>query len=64
MDPGLYPAITPYDVQWLKVDERHELYVEQSGNPQGKPVLFIHGGPGGGTQPAYRCFFDPGDWIF
>ena len=58
----LYPGIEPYDIQFLKVSDRHTLYVEQSGNPEGKPVVFLHGGPGGGTLPQYRQFFDPSRW--
>jgi proline iminopeptidase len=58
----LYPGIDPYDIQFLKVSDRHTLYVEQSGNPEGKPVVFLHGGPGGGTLPQYRQFFDPSRW--
>ena len=46
----LYPAITPYDVGTLKVDDRHTLYFEQCGNPDGKPVVMLHGGPGGGCS--------------
>ncbi len=55
----LYPDIKPYRTQRMKVSPPHELYVEESGNPYGIPVLFIHGGPGGGTGPSNRCFFDP-----
>ncbi|XP_033639423.1 proline iminopeptidase-like [Asterias rubens] len=55
----LFPQIEPYDTGRLRVDEIHELYYEQSGKPNGNPVLFIHGGPGGGTSPTDRCFFDP-----
>jgi len=58
----LYPGIEPFDVQFLKVSELHTLYVEQSGNPEGKPVVFLHGGPGGGTLPQYRQYFDPSRW--
>lgn len=58
----LYSHIEPYDIQFLKVSNRHTLYVEQSGNPEGKPVVFLHGGPGGGTLPQYRQFFDPTRW--
>jgi len=43
----------------LRVSQRHELYFEESGNPQGQPVLFVHGGPGSGTEPNQRRFFDP-----
>jgi len=56
---ALYPEIEPYDVGQLKVSELHTLYYEQSGNPNGKPVVFLHGGPGGGTNPKCRRFFDP-----
>jgi proline iminopeptidase len=55
----LYPAIEPYVTDRLKVSNIHELYYEQCGNPQGKPVVFLHGGPGGGLVPEYRQFFDP-----
>lgn len=56
---GLYPPLEPYDTGFLAVDPPHRIYYEQSGNPAGKPVIFIHGGPGGGTTPAMRRFFDP-----
>ena len=56
---GLYPPIEPYQAGHLRVSDLHELYYEQSGNPDGKPVLFLHGGPGGGTDPKHRRFFDP-----
>jgi proline iminopeptidase len=55
----LYPKIEPYRVDRLKVTPVHELYYEESGNPKGKPVVFVHGGPGGGTDPKHRQFFDP-----
>jgi proline iminopeptidase len=55
----LYPAIEPYKVQRLKVSDLHELHLEESGNPKGKPVIFLHGGPGGGTSPKHRRYFDP-----
>jgi len=54
-----YDPIEPYDQGMLKVSPVHSLYYEQSGNPKGKPVVFLHGGPGGGTVPDYRRFFDP-----
>ncbi|MGH8596600.1 MAG: prolyl aminopeptidase, partial [Gammaproteobacteria bacterium] len=57
--PELYPPIEPYDAGWLTVDSIHRVYYEQSGWPDGKPVIFIHGGPGGGTTPKMRRFFDP-----
>jgi len=55
----LYPPIEPFRSTMLPVSPLHTIYFEQSGNPQGKPVLFIHGGPGGGTNPLHRRFFDP-----
>lgn len=55
----LYPPLEPYEYGMLPVDEIHTLYWEQSGNPKGIPVLFIHGGPGAGTSPKNRQFFDP-----
>jgi proline iminopeptidase len=59
MRTELYPAIEPYDSGMLAVDSRHTLYWEQSGNPRGVPVLFLHGGPGAGASPTHRRFFDP-----
>ncbi len=55
----LYPEIEPYRTGRLKVSGVHELYFEESGNPSGKPVVFLHGGPGGGTEPKHRRYFDP-----
>ena len=55
----LYPEIEPYSAGMLKLDAVHAMYWEQSGNPQGAPVLFLHGGPGAGAAPAHRRFFDP-----
>ena len=58
--PGdFYPPIKAYNTGFLRVSDVHELYYEESGNPDGKPVVFLHGGPGGGTDPKMRCFFDP-----
>ncbi len=54
-----YPPIEPFDQGSLAVDSIHTIYYEQSGNPKGKPVVFVHGGPGGGTDPRQRRFFDP-----
>jgi proline iminopeptidase len=56
---SLYPEIEPYQRGRLKVSPLHDLYFEQSGNPEGKPVVFLHGGPGGGTEPKMRRYFDP-----
>ncbi len=55
----LYPPLEPYRTGRLRVSALHELYFEESGNPKGKPVVFVHGGPGGGTEPKHRRFFDP-----
>ncbi len=55
----LYPEIKPYQEHHFNVQSPHVLYVEESGNPDGIPVLFIHGGPGAGTSPNHRRFFDP-----
>jgi proline iminopeptidase len=58
-DPTLYPHIEPYASGLLRVSDVHALYWEQCGNPNGKPVVFLHGGPGGGIEPRHRRFFDP-----
>ncbi|MGB7442997.1 MAG: prolyl aminopeptidase [Coleofasciculaceae cyanobacterium] len=58
----LYPAIEPYNQGNLKVSELHTIYYEESGNQQGKPVVIFHGGPGGGSQPKYRQYFDSTKW--
>ena len=55
----LYDEIEPFDRGRLRVSAVHELYYEQCGNPKGKPVVFLHGGPGAGLVPDYRRFFDP-----
>jgi proline iminopeptidase len=54
-----YPPIKPFNTGFLKVSPIHNLYYEESGNPQGKPVVFLHGGPGGGTDAKMRQFFNP-----
>jgi proline iminopeptidase len=54
-----YPAIEPHSTGMLRVSDIHTIYWEVSGNPEGKPVVFVHGGPGGGTDPKQRRFFDP-----
>ncbi|MCX6126039.1 MAG: prolyl aminopeptidase [Proteobacteria bacterium] len=55
----LYLALEPFSSIMLDVGDGHKIYVEESGNPKGKPVVFVHGGPGGGTSPEHRRFFDP-----
>ncbi len=56
---SLFPEIKPYKRFHLDVDERHTLYVEECGKPDGLPVVFLHGGPGAGCEPYHRRFFDP-----
>jgi len=58
----LYPEIEPYNQFDLKVSDLHTIHVEESGNINGKPVIFLHGGPGGGIEPVYRQYFDPEKW--
>ncbi|KAB6716559.1 MULTISPECIES: prolyl aminopeptidase [Roseobacteraceae] len=55
----LYPQIAVYDHRMLEVGDGHRIYVEQSGNPKGIPVVVFHGGPGGGCSPYMRRYFDP-----
>ena len=55
----LYDPIEPFNTGRLKVSDVHEIYYEQCGNPNGKPAVFLHGGPGGGISPDYRRYFDP-----
>lgn len=55
----LYPTIRPYRKAYLRVSALHELYYEESGNLKGKPVVFLHGGPGAATNPSMRRFFNP-----
>ncbi len=56
---ALFPPIEPYHTEFVNVSPLHTVYVEECGNPCGKPVLFIHGGPGGGIRPFHRTFFNP-----
>jgi proline iminopeptidase len=58
----LYSAIAPYDSGFLTVSDLHRIYYEQAGNPTGKPIVVLHGGPGGGIEPSYRQYFDPQKW--
>ena len=58
----LFPPLLPYASGMLRVDDIHTLYWEESGNPTGIPVVFIHGGPGGGTSPNCRRFFNSEDY--
>lgn len=54
-----FPEIEPYKVHQLQVSDLHTISFEEAGNPQGYPIVFLHGGPGGGIEPKYRRFFDP-----
>jgi proline iminopeptidase len=56
---GLYAPIEPFRTGFLRVSDVHEIYFEESGKPDGKPAVFLHGGPGGGTDPKMRTFFNP-----
>ena len=58
----LYPSIDPYNQFSLTVSDIHEINVEEYGNPDGNPVIFLHGGPGGGIEPIYSRYFDPKKW--
>ena len=62
MTNKFFPPIEPFNSFKLKVSDLHTLHIEESGNKNGKPVIFLHGGPGGGTEPIYRQYFDPQKW--
>src|SRR5213594_668020 len=59
---GLFPSIRPYRSGRLKVSRLHTLHFEECGNPKGKPILFLHGGPGAGIDPVHRRYFHPRRW--
>ena len=59
---SLFPARKPYRTGRLRVSSLHTLHFEECGNPKGKPVVFLHGGPGGGVSPIHRRYFDPRKW--
>lgn len=59
MYKSLYPAIEPFSHEWINTEDGHEVYIEQVGNPQGVPVIFLHGGPGSSCKDHHRCFFNP-----
>ena len=58
----LFPEIGPYETGYLPLSDGHVMYWEQAGNPRGRPVLFLHGGPGAGAGAVHRRFFDPAHW--
>ena len=58
----LYPKAKVFNSFKLKVSELHTIFVEESGNKNGKPVIFLHGGPGGGISSSYRQYFNPDEW--
>jgi proline iminopeptidase len=58
----LFSARKPYRTGRLRVSSRHTMYFEECGNPKGKPLVFLHGGPGGGVSPMHRRYFDPRKW--
>ena len=58
----LFPNIEPFNTFHLPVSDLHTIYIEESGNKNGKPVIFLHGGPGGGVDPKYRRYFNPDKW--
>ena len=59
---GLYPEIEPFAFGWMPTDSVHEIYYEECGAPNGKPMLVLHGGPGGAVNPGMRRYFDPTRW--
>jgi proline iminopeptidase len=59
MNYSAFPVTEPYRTGRLRVSDLHEIYFEEVGNPNGKPVVFVHGGPGGGVEPSHRRYFDP-----
>lgn len=60
---GLWPEIEPYETGYLRVSDIHEIYYELCGNPEGTPLFVLHGGPGGGSSPYMRRFFDPDKFL-
>jgi len=59
MSRALYPKIASYQQEYLDVGDQHKIYIEQSGDPDGIPVLYLHGGPGGGSSENHRRYFNP-----
>src|SRR5437762_10707164 len=61
-DALLYPELEPYATGKLALNARHQMHWEVCGNPDGVPIVFVHGGPGGGSLPHHRRFYDPAFW--
>jgi proline iminopeptidase len=59
---GLFPEVKPYNTFFMDMGSIHKIHVEEVGNPQGLPVIFVHGGPGGGIDAKHRQYFDPKKW--
>ena len=55
----LYPTVDPFSAEIIDTGDGHHIYIEQCGNPQGRPVVVVHGGPGGGGSPIMRRYFNP-----
>src|SRR6056300_703025 len=55
----LYPTVDPFSAEIIDTGDGHHIYIEQCGNPQGRPVVVVHGGPGGGCSPIMRRYFNP-----
>jgi hypothetical protein len=60
---SLWPEIEPFQRDYLKVSDIHDIYYELCGNPKGEPVFVLHGGPGGRCTPYYRRFFNPAKFL-
>lgn len=58
----LYPEIEPFASGWMETGDGNRIYYEECGNPQGRPVVVLHGGPGGAVNPGMRRYFDPSRW--
>ena len=59
LEYSVFPEIEPFNSGTLRVSDLHEIFYEEVGNPRGAPVIFVHGGPGGGIEPSHRRYFDP-----
>ena len=59
---GLFPESEPFTYGWMPTGGEHEIFYEVCGNPEGKPCVILHGGPGGAINPTMRRFFNPSKW--